>query len=123
MFSRKEQAEIDATLMLNQITKQEALKVLFPFGEELKERIPFITKLRGKHPNLYTAYQAAVEWEGWLAMENKRKIDWDKLDPIRFVIEFSPSINGWRSNQAVEIAKSEPVSMSHSILDLLKGKK
>lgn len=124
IFSDKEKSQIiDATQYLSELNKRDALKILFPFGEELAQRISFITKLRGKHPNLYVLYQAAVEWEGLLAMEFKRKIDWERLDPIYFVSSFAPSINGWRSNQAVEIAKSDTTPQPHTILDMLKGKK
>jgi hypothetical protein len=125
VFSSDRQRDevINATQYLGELNKRDALKILFPLGEDLKERLAFITKLRGRHPSLYTLYQAAVEWEGWLAMEYKRKIEWERLDPIYFIASFAPSINGWRSNQAVEIAKTESVAQPHSILDMLKGNK
>jgi len=73
---------------------------------------------------MYDLYAANVEWEGWLAIEEKRKIDWDRLNPIEFFKLHSPSIEGERSKQAVEIAKTEqPSSSGWSFSDLIRGKK
>lgn len=99
--------------------KKQALQVLFPNPSEQAERMALITILKGRSPNMYVAYLAAVEWEGWLAMENKRKIDWDKLNPIEFLLGHAPSLMGTGRKQAVEIARAAPSDGRRSLFDVL----
>jgi len=102
--------------------KKEALGVLFPSPSEQDERMSLITILKGKAPNMYTLYLAAVEWECWLAMEQRRKIDWDKLDPVLFIRAHAPSILGKGRKDAVEIARAAPSNNNRSLLDVLRGR-
>ena len=103
-------------------TKREALQVLFPAPREMKERLSLITTLRGKSPNLYSLYCAKVEWEVLCAIEERRKIDWNRLDPIEFIRAHASSIQARHANRAVEIARAAPTDHRHSLLDMLRGK-
>lgn len=102
-------------------SKKQALDHLFPMPKEMDERMSLITILRGRAPNMYELYLAAVEWEGWLAMEERRKINWEHLDPIMFLREHAPSIGGLRSKQAVEIARAAPVDQKKGLLDRIRS--
>ena len=102
--------------------RREALGVLFPNAKELPSRIGLITKFRGRAPDIYMLYQAYGEYEGWLSIEEGRPIDWKKLDPIYFLSVYATSIQGWRSNQAVEVARATPPDRQRrSLIDLIKG--
>lgn len=102
--------------------KVDALDKLAPEPEEQDERMSLITIVRGKAPNLYALYQASAEWEILTAMEKKRKIDWDELDPIVWIKKHTPAINGRRSKDIVEIARSGGQEHRHSLFDILRGR-
>ena len=102
--------------------KKQALQVLFPNPKEQPDRMSLITILRGRSPNMYIAYLAAVEWEAWLAIEQKRKIDWEKLDPVKFLLAHAPSIQGTGRKQAVEVARATPSEPRRGWFDALLGK-
>ena len=119
-MSREEYSPEDASKYLYE-SKKQALDHLFPNPDEMDKRMSLITILRGRAPNMYELYLAAVEWEGWLAMEERRAIKWDHLDPIMFLREHAPSINGLRSKQAVEIARAAPVDGRESVMDRIKA--
>lgn len=103
--------------------RREALGVLFPSPDEMTKRINLITKLKGRAPDIYVLYLAAVEYEGWLSLEEGRPINWEKLDPVKFLMATAPSIQGWRASQAVEIARATPpAERRRSLADLIRGR-
>jgi len=102
--------------------KKQALQVLYPKMDDGMDPMSLITILKGRSPNMYVAYLAAVEWEGWLAMEEKRKIDWAKLDPVKFMLSHSPSLMGTGRKQAVEIARATPIEPRRGWFDALVGR-
>lgn len=120
---RKVQAEIESMSVHLSRMKQAALKVLAPDPLELEERIALITELSGKAPNMYDLYCASVEWEILSAFESRRKINWDSLDPIMFLMTHAPSLKGKRSGQIVEIAKAEHTEIKQSLYDRIRGGK
>ena len=126
MISKREQeyAIIDASRYLSEM-KREELTTLVPHPDEKEERIDLITLLRGRRPDLYRLLLAHVEQEGWKSLSRGEIPDLSNgLDAISFIRTHAPSLDGKRSNQVVEIAKSEPAPTSQSILDILKrGKK
>jgi len=111
----------DVSKYLSEMRK-EALAVLFPNPTEQDERMSLITTFRGRPPDLYTLYLAAVEWEGWTALVEKRQMDWSKLNPADFLKSHSPSIQGKRASQAVEIARATPTpERRRGLVDRLLG--
>lgn len=121
MLSRRDQeyAVIDASRYLSEM-KREALTTIVPHPDEKEARMDLITLLRGRRPNLYEMLCAHVENEGWIALSHGLPPDLEALDAIRFIRDHAPSLDGKRSNQVVEIAKSEAAPVSQSILDVLK---
>lgn len=86
--------------------KREALNVLVPEPLEIEARIPLVTHLRGRHPDLNELFLALVEWEGWKSIEDGREMDWKGLDPGEFLKEHAPSISAKRAEQIVRIAQT-----------------
>jgi len=122
MLSKRDQefALLDASRYLSEM-KREALTTIVPHPAEKEERIDLITLLRGRRPDLYRLLLAHVEQEGWKALSRGENPDISNgLDAISFIRTHAPSLDGKRSNQVVEIAKSEAAPVSQSILDVLK---
>jgi len=124
MLSRRQQEQeyqvIDASRYMWE-TKREALTAIVPHPDEKESRLDLITVLSGRRPNLYELLLGYVEQEGWIAMSEKRNPDLSAgLDAIKYLRAHAPSLDGFRSKQVVEIAKSEAAPVSQSILDVLK---
>jgi len=102
--------------------EKDALSVLFPDEKTFPHRIKIITTLKGQAPNMYKLYSAHCQWEILDAMENDRKIDWERLDPIKFLTSYAPSLKGKHADRAVEIARAAPMSVEKGIIDRLLGK-
>lgn len=116
----QEYAIIDASRYLQEM-KREALTTIVPHPDEKDQRIDLITVLSGRRPNLYSLLTASVEQDGWIALSHAQQPDLSSgLDAIQFIRLHAPSLDGKRSNQVVEIAKSEAAPVSQSILDVLK---
>ena len=126
MISRRREEEyaiIDASRYLSEM-KREALTTIVPSPDEIAKRIELIALLRGRRPDLYRMFLARVEQEGWIALSEGRNPELDSMDAIAFIQTNSTSLNGKRSDQVVEIARSETPLSQRSILDVLKaGKK
>lgn len=84
--------------------KRQALDVLFPLPSQTNERIPLITRLRGREPDINILVGAAVEYECLKALEEGRLPA--SIDPIEFFKEFSVSLQGRGRKEAVEIARA-----------------
>ena len=102
--------------------ERDALQVLFPDEKTFPHRIKIITTLMGKAPNLYKLYQAFCHWEILTAMEKDQDIDWDKLDIVKFLTSYAPSLKGRHADRAVEIARAAPMTDEKTIIDRLLGK-
>ncbi len=87
-------------------TKREALNVLVPEKNEIKERIALVTHLRGRHPDLQELFLGLVEWAGWESIEEGEKINWEGLNPGDFLKQHAPSIRAKRAEQIVRIAQT-----------------
>lgn len=124
-ISRRQQEDyaiIDASRYLSEM-KREALTTIVPHPEDIEARIELIGLLRGRRPDMYRLFLAQVEQEGWIALSNGKAPDLQSLDAIRFIQTNATSLDGKRSNQVVEIAKTETNVATRSILDMLKGRK
>jgi len=122
MMSRRDQeyAIIDASRFLSEM-KREALTTIVPHPDEKEARIDLITLLSGRRPNMYRFVLGLFEQEGWVAMSRGISPDISlSTDVVRAIRTHAPSLDGKRSNQVVEIAKSEAAPVSQSILDVLK---
>ena len=102
--------------------EREALSVLFPSEKDFPSRIKLITQLRGQAPHLLDSYLAFVEWKVWDAMEKNVDIDWDTLDPIKFLMAYAPSLKGRHADRAVEIARAAHITAEKGLLDRILGK-
>jgi len=103
--------------------KREALTTLVPHPDEKEARIDLITLLRGKRPNLYQLYRARVQEAGLLALARGEDPDIEGLDLVSFVRDHAPSLDGFRSKQVVEIAKTEHSLQSSSFLESLRRRR
>lgn len=102
--------------------KTDAIDKLAPDPDEQDDRMSLITILRGKQPHLYMLYQADVEWEILSAYEEQREIDWKPLNPVTWIKNHAPSLQGRRSKEIVEIARSSQAAHKHSLFDILRGR-
>lgn len=111
----------DATKLIFE-RQREALQVLFPTPDELEPRLSLITILRGRAPDMNLLYQAMVEWEGLLAMEQGRDLNWEGLT-LDFLKAHAPSLGGRARQQAVDIARAAPpIEHRRSLADMLRGR-
>lgn len=101
--------------------KGDALDKLAPDPDEQDERMSLITVFRGKQPHLYLMYQADVQWEILTAYEMKRPVDWSKLNPVTWIKNNAPSIQGRRAKEIVAVASTTGVQQRHSLWDVLRG--
>lgn len=121
--SDRPQTDLDASRFLAEM-KREALTTLVPEQRSILARIPLIGHLIGRHPDIHDLYLAAVEWEGWQALEDGRDIKWENLNPIDFLRVHASSIGAERAKQIVEIARSENHDINPSVFErMLGGKK
>ncbi len=118
MADDKEQMQIDAARYIFE-QKREALTTIVPHPDEIERRIELIALLKGRRPDLYRLFLADVEQQGWIALSKGQNPDLSSLDAIRFIQTNSTSLDGKRSNQVVEIARSETPMNGRSILDML----
>jgi hypothetical protein len=102
--------------------EREALSVLFPSEKDFESRIKLITQLKGSSPNLQIAYLAYCEWKILDAMEKQQDIDWDSLDPVKFLMSYAPSLKGRHADRAVEIARAAQITTEKGILDRFLGR-
>jgi len=123
MFRRSrnedEIAMIDASRYLAEM-KREGLTAIVPAPEEKEARIDLITVLGGRRPNLYRLMLANVEQDGWVAMANKKNPPLADLNIVSAIRAHAPSLDGFRSKQVVEIAKTEAPDTGKSIMDYLR---
>jgi len=90
-------------------TKREALTVLYPQPEELAARIALITRMTGKAPEITKVYKAAVLFELRQAIIQRRPMNWDTLEPSVWLMKHAPSLQGKGRQEAVEIARAQPI--------------
>lgn len=91
-------------------SKPSALKVLFPEPEEVKARIPLITRLGGRAPDMRLLIRANAEYEFRRAIAEDRDPDWKVINPIEKLLDMSVSLGGGKGRaEAVAIAKTEPM--------------
>lgn len=119
----RQQADIDASRYLSEM-KREALQAIAPKGwKAILEAIPLIGHLVGRHPDINDLYLAAVEWEGWNALEEGRAIRWELLNPIDWLSTRSASIGAERAKHIVEIARAEAPQDQRGLIErLIRGK-
>jgi hypothetical protein len=99
--------ESEATTYADE-NKGGALKVLFPEPEEVRARIPLITRLTGRPVEIRKLIRANVEYELRRALEEDREPNWDKIDPIQRMLDLSVSLGTGKGRaEAVAIAKTE----------------
>ena len=79
-----------------------------------------ITVFGGRRPLIREMLLANVEQDGWVAMAEKKNPTPGSTDAIKWLRNHAPSLDGFRSKQVVEIARSESAPVSQSILDVLK---
>lgn len=101
--------------------KSDALGKIFPSPEELSRRIPLISHLTGRHPNIAKLYKARVHFVALQAMRKGEAIPWEKLDPVAFLMEHAPSLGGERAQQAVDIARATPREVKRGFFESLFG--
>ena len=114
----KEQIQIDAQRYIFE-QKREALTTIVPHPDEIEKRIELIALLSGRRPNIRELFLADVEQEGWIALSKGQNPDLQTMDAIRFIHTNSTSLDGTRSKQVVEIARSETPMQGKAILDML----
>ncbi len=117
--SPKDKVVIDAMTQQWQ-TKVDAIETISPRYDKLG-RIDLITILAGKRPNMYKLYQAKVQLEGLMDLEQlKTPVIADDL--FDFIRTHAPSLDAKRSEQIMEIAKSETHEEPLSILDRISSR-
>jgi hypothetical protein len=106
-------------------TKEGALKVLFPEPDEVRSRIPLITRLTGRAADIRKLIRANAEYEFRRAIAEKRAPDWSKIDPIQRLLDLSVSLGSGKGRaEAVEIAKTESApEPSRGLLGLFGGRR
>lgn len=122
MITKKdlEQIQLDASRYEMEM-KKDALSAIVPHPEEKESRIDLIGLLSGRRPNMNRLFLASVEQAGWIALANKQNPTLETMDAISFLRSHANSLDGKRSNQVVEIARSDPQTNAKSILDMLKA--
>lgn len=124
MFARKDgndSGPMDLSKFIWQ-QKTEIAKALVPEPEDKHQRIDFITLLGGRRPNLNLTFLAHVEEEGWIDLEHLKEPDLEKVRAVKFLTLYAPSLDGKRSDQLVELGKSENHDELQSAMEWLKGR-
>lgn len=122
MFApKKEDGQIDLSKFLAQ-NKNEIAKLLVPIEEDKVGQIDFITNLGGRRPNLNQVFLAHVEEEGWKDLERGQEPDLGKVNAVKFLTLYAPSLEAKRSEQLVELGKSENHEELQSAMEWLKGR-
>lgn len=124
MISEKEreQIQLDAQRYIFE-QKREALTTIVPHPDEIAKRIELIALLSGRRPNIRELLLGGVEEKGWIALANIQNPSLENIEAARFIHTNSTSLDGTRSKQVVEIARSETPLQGRSILDMLtRGK-
>ena len=124
MITKKdiEQMQLDANRYTMEM-KRDALSAIVPSPEEKESRIDLIGLLAGRRPDMRRLFLASVEQEGWISLANAKVPDLKSMDAISFLRSHANSLDGKRSNQVVEIARTDSPVTARSILDVLKAGK
>lgn len=114
------QEPVDVSAALAE-TMKTALQVLFPSPKELTRRLPLITSLTGKAPNMNKLFAAIVEMEGWDSLIEKRPFDQSRTD-LRWLLAHAVSLSRGGRKEAVDMARAHPASeRKRSLFEVLKG--
>jgi len=105
--------------------RKRAMGILAPSSdEEMELRRPIITKVSGKAPDMYRAFQAAFHIEMLRARMENRHIDWDGFLAVPNILELSMSQGGWRAKQIEEMHKMTPKApQRRTLIDAFMGRK
>jgi len=127
MRTREDEIVLDASRYLSEM-KREALTTIVPHPYEKAQRLDLIGLFGGRRPNLNRFFLAAIEEAGWIALSRGENPilsgtpDLNADKGIEFLRSHAPSIDGFRSKQVVDIAKSEVHESPQTILEMISRK-